>query len=317
MKYSYTDIKEALFNSAIKYLKFDLAQIIAEKIAMAEQMNAPTHGIHYYNRVVKPFLENFKYDFKKTIHGNTVINENFNVVGIINLVNVIKETSILAEKSGVSVGYIKNPGKVGALRVYVPEINANSKTILMFKNTAKSMGTILNSNPIFGTNPFCFGLANTKFIFDSSSTVCATNKLRIMEKKNLVFNHPVGIDENLNMVYDPKLITQGNSSMLPFSHGDIWFKSFYIAMFIEGLSAMAGGFTSSRVGEHKNNRFFSKEGMVIIILDNKKNSNYSHYNKEIKNLVNEVKDFGYRIPGDYKSQKISVYKNDWDALKNI
>lgn len=311
------DIYKNVLKSAIIHTSVENSMIIAEKISLAEAMNASTHGIHYYNRVIKPFLSVDKNYFKYKIVGNTIHSENKNINGIINTSKIISEVSKVAKKKGISIGYIKNPGKIGALRVYVPEILSKGQTVLIFKNTAKSMGTHLDPRPIFGTNPFCFGLANTDYVFDSSTTVCATNKLRLYSKKNSLFKFDVGINTEYQLTKNPNDILENNFSMLPFAGKHLWYKSFFIAMFIEGMAAMAGGFTSTRVGEHKGDRYYSQEGMVIIILDSNHFFEKDHYDSEIKNLFNEVEEHGYRIPGKQNELPIEVIDKDWEELMNI
>lgn len=315
MKLTKKIIYDEIYRVAKQKTDIESASIIAQKIVDAEFMNASTHGIHYFNRVIFPFLK--ENDFSVEITGNILQSENHSVEGIVHTTKLVGHVSNRAKKTGVAIGFTKNPGKIGALRVYAPSVISKGQTLMIFKNTAKIMGTELNPEPIFGTNPFCFALAKTDFVFDSSTTIVATNKLRIFKKTHRKFKFPIGVDDYNDLTNDPTDVLQGNHSMLPFSTGNLWYKSFFISMFIEGIAAMAGGFTSGRVGDHTGNRFYSKEGLSIIVVDTNHLLHKTHYEREVEKLIKDVKKKGYRIPGVNNHDYVDVLDIDWQELKSL
>lgn len=107
---------------------------------------------------------------------------------------------------------------------------------------------------------------------------------------------------------------RNKNTFLKFDKREI--KSFYLGVAIECIGALCGGKTSYRVSEHKGSRLFSKEGMLIILIDKKVFPYYSKYLKEIKIFLNELKKLKLRIPGSYNSKKkyLLLLKEDFDKL---
>lgn len=312
------DLYERVENVCRKYIDADCSSFIAEKIVLAEDMNVPTHGLHYFVHSLLPHLKtNNINDTNFTVNNNIVYSEGNGGVGFCNLNNCIRKSSELARHHGLALGVLKNPGKIGALRVYCREIMDQGQLIIMMKNTARTFGTLNTGAPVLGTNPVCIGLPDTNFIFDSSMSTVATNKLRLYKKYGRDFDEPVGINAQKQYTANPSEITEEGGFLVPFSDGPFWYKSFFLAMAIEGIAAMAGGKTGERVGEHKGTRLFSREGMIVIIIDKSAFSHYNNYLDEINVLIGDVEKYGLKIPGNYKKKtEVSVLNQDWEELNN-
>ena len=150
----------------------------------------------------------------------------------------------------------KNPGKVGARRVYCPEIIKKNQLIILLKNTAPTQGTKKTKKAIIGTNPLAIGIPGTKFIYDSSTSTVATNAIRLKNKYNENFSYGVGFNENLNLTKKSKDLLKKGSYLNTFANENFWFKSFYLGVAIELIGALCGGNTSYRVGESKGSRLY-------------------------------------------------------------
>ncbi len=189
----------------------------------------------------------------------------------------------------------------------------------MVKNTAPTQGLKKTKKALIGTNPLAIGIPGTKFIYDSSTSTVATNAIRLKNKYNEKFIQNVGLDKNYNLTNDPKKLLLNGAFLNTYATGPFWFKSFYLGVAIECIAALCGGKTSYRVGEHKGSRLFSKEGMLVIIIDKKVFPHYRSYLKEIKIFLNELKKLNLRIPGSFKENKshLSLFKEDYDKLKSL
>lgn len=258
----YIDVASDELNKKIEkvsssYVDKENSSFIAEKIVLAEEMNVPTHGLHYFMHSILPHL------IKNNIN-NSEINTTDNIVysygcggiGFYNLHKCLTKASDLAYNNGIALAIIKDPGKIGALRVYCKSFMDKGQLIIMMKNTARTFGILETKEPVFGTNPLCIGLPETDFIYDSSMSTVATNKIRFYEKQGKDFNNIVGLNSNFKETCCPSEISDTKGFLLPFSHGPFWYKSFFLAMAIEGIAAMSGGKTSRRVGEHKGERLY-------------------------------------------------------------
>lgn len=283
---------------------------IARFIVLSESMGVITHGVKYFIRSIFPFLD--EHIASVDSFENSFIYENKSIEGIYYTKQVIKKASQLASKTGYSLSLIKNPGKVGALRAYCPEITKSGQTIVILKNTASSIS--YNGERIVGTNPLCIGIANSNFIFDSSTSTVATNKLRIFKDRNKVFESNVGLDKQGNHTNDPSEILD-YGSLLPFSDGAFFYKSFFLGVAIELLSVMAGGKSGMRVGNPFLDRFYSKEGMVILIIDSNHLSDLNEFNNEVENYILNLKALGAHIPGSYNDDAtVQIESEDYEWL---
>ena len=298
----------AVYNTCLRYIDADDSRFIADKIVLAEKMGVASHGLHYFLHALLPLLKDGNINRPvTTIRGNVVHAEGTGGVGFMALEDCLHETSIIAHEHGIGLACIKTPGKVGALRVYCQKYMGMGQLVIMLKNTARTMGM---TGPVFGTNPLCMGLPNTDFIYDSSMSTIATNKLRVAAARGEHFPDPVGVGGG-EYTANPEKVLAGDGYLLPFSDA-YWYKSFFLSMAIEGMAAMAGGKTGARVGRHKDDRLYSQEGMVCILIDAASFPYYDNYLKEIKLLT---KDTGLRLPGAYKEKKTCrVLARNWQEI---
>tara|TARA_Y100000022_G_C13169061_1_gene337706 strand:+ start:141 stop:713 length:573 start_codon:yes stop_codon:yes gene_type:complete len=189
----------------------------------------------------------------------------------------------------------------------------------MIKNTAPTQGLKKAKKALIGTNPLAIGIPGTNFIYDSSTSTVATNAIRLKNKYNEKFDQIVGLDRKIKKTNDPKKLLLNGAFLNTFASGPFWFKSFYLGVAIECIGALCGGKTSYRVGEHKGTRLFSKEGMLIILIDKKVFPHYKSYLKEINVFLKELKKLDLRIPGSFNKKKryLSLFKEDYDKLNSF
>ena len=316
MKLKPTHLKELVKNIVYhKTQNVERANVISEFILLNELMSAETHGVHYFLRSIYPFLDSNKVvlDFEK--RKSIVTAQNRSVEGIYFLSQIISIGSKIAHEKGISLISIKNPGKVGALRSFCVDVIAKGQTIFIFKNTAPSISH--NGVRLTGTNPICIGIGGTRFIFDMSSSTVATNKLRLLSRKNMTSNTTLGLDKDNKPTSRPDDILNGGD-LFPFSHGDYWFKSFFLSLTIELLAATSGGKTGTRVGSGTGNRFYSEEGLLAIIIDIKSSSQFEGIIYEIELMLNDVRKAGIRIPGEYDySKEVDILEEDYLLLRKF
>jgi len=314
MKIKSNDLKTIIKNIIFKEtLNQEKAEIISNIIVLSELMSSETHGVHYFLRSVYPFLTNENSNYK--VSESIITSENNQIEGIYHTSKIINLASSIAKQKGISLVLIKNPGKVGALRSYCVDVVSRGQTILILKNTAPTVSQ--NGVRLIGTNPICIGVGGSNFIFDMSTSTVATNKLRLLIKKKEKSNFTIGLDKSQKGTYDPEEILDGGD-LLPFSFGDYWYKSFFLGLAIELLAAVAGGKTGSRVGSGIGNRFESEEGLMAIIIDNQKESDYSSIINEIDLMLNDARKVGIRIPGEYDyTVDLDILEGDLLQLKQL
>lgn len=324
MKKNYTNIslsklEKIIFNKSKEFLNSESSKILAKLIIRAEKMKILTHGIHYFVHSVQPLLKQKKFYFKNKIIKNCIYTESLSngAVGIMNTFKCLNKASEIAKKKGFSMFIAKNPGKVGALRVYCPEIIKKDQLIILLKNTAPTQGIKKTKKAVIGTNPLAIGIPGSKFIYDSSTSTVATNSIRLKDKYNENFDFNVGFNEKLNQTKISKILLKKGSYLNTFANENFWFKSFYLGVVIELIGALCGGNTSYRVGESKGSRLYSQEGMLGIIIDKSVFPSYQKYKKEMKQLMLELKKFGLRIPGKLTNKKnIMVFKEDLEKISS-
>ena len=322
MKKKYLNIKTSkleklIFKKSNEFLDAASSKILAKLIVRAEKMKILTHGIHYFVHSVHPLLKQKKIFFKNKVIKNYVYTEALSdgAVGIINTFKCLSKASEIAKKSGFAMFVAKNPGKVGALRVYCPEIIKKNQLIVLLKNTAPTQGTKKTKKAVIGTNPLAIGIPGSKFIYDSSTSTVATNSIRLKNKYNENFDINVGFSKNLNLTKKSKILLNKGSYLNTFAENNFWFKSFYLGIAIELIGALCGGNTSYRVGESKGSRLYSQEGMLGIIIDKSVFPSYKKYKSEMKLLINELKKMNLRIPGKLINKKnIRVFKEDLEKI---
>ena len=314
-------LEKKIIDFSLKYTSITNAKIISKIIVRAEKMEILTHGLHYFLHSVVPHLKNGMTNHVVVKKKNFIYSKGSNGggLGLVNIYNCLKIASKIAKKSGICVYSAKDPGKVGAFRTYCPEIIENDQLILMIKNTAPTQGLKKAKKALIGTNPLAIGIPGTNFIYDSSTSTVATNAIRLKNKYNEKFNNIVGLDKKIKETNDPKKLLQDGAFLNTFATGPFWFKSFYLGVAIECIGALCGGKTSYRVGEHKGTRLFSKEGMLIILIDKKVFPYYRSYLKEINIFLKELKKLDLRIPGSFNKKKkyLSLLKEDYDKLNSI
>lgn len=306
-------LHEKIYNTCLNYLNTDDSRFIAEKIVLAEKMGVTSHGLHYFLYALLPMLKDgninrpvITEDVQFSWRGPAVVHaEGTGGVGFMGLRDCLEIASHIACRRGIGMVCIKNPGKVGALRVFCQEYMDKGQVIILTKNTARTMGI---NGPVLGTNPLCIGLPGTKFIYDSSMSTVATNKLRLM--RGARFPKQVGIYKG-KRTDSPDEILSKDGYLLPFSN-NFWYKSFFLGFAIEGLAAMAGGMTGERVGHHKGSRFYSMEGMICIVIDA---YTFKHYNSYLKEMACLIKEVGMRLPGEYEeADTCRVSAHNWQEI---
>ena len=315
------NLEKKIINFSHRYTSIKNAKIISKIIVRAEKMEILTHGLHYFLHSVVPHLKNGMTDHVVVKKDNFIYSKGKNGggLGLVNIYNCLKLASKIAKKKGICVYSAKDPGKVGAFRTYCPEIIDNDQLILMIKNTAPTQGLKKAKKALIGTNPLAIGIPGTNFIYDSSTSTVATNAIRLKNKYNEKFDQIVGLDRKIKKTNDPKKLLLNGAFLNTFASGPFWFKSFYLGVAIECIGALCGGKTSYRVGEHKGTRLFSKEGMLIILIDKKVFPHYKSYLKEINVFLKELKKLNLRIPGSFNKKKkyLSLFKEDYDKLNFI
>jgi L-2-hydroxycarboxylate dehydrogenase (NAD+) len=314
------DILASKISSIIgKYLDKEETETITKLIIRAERMGVSTHGLHYFVHSIYPLLLNEKSDFSTEIKENIIISEGNGSIGISNLYKCLSLASDNSEKTGISLILIKNPGKVGALRVYGVDLVKNGKLMILMKNTASTQGHSFTKKHLIGTNPICFAFPESNFIFDTSTSTVATNSVRLMNKQEKKFPFNVGFDEHGENTNDPKELLKDKALLSTFSEGPFWYKSFFLGLAIESLAALAGGKTGPRVGEKKGRRLNSQEGLFGIVIDKSIFPYYQTYKAEIEILFKEIKACGVHIPGDFDDRKTSVMvsQRDWDFINKL
>ena len=314
-------LEKKIINFSLKYTSATNAKIISKIIVRAEKMEILTHGLHYFLHSVVPHLKNGMTDHVVVKKNNFIYSKGKNGggLGLVNIYNCLKIASKIAKKKGICVYSAKDPGKVGTFRTYCPEIIENDQLIFMVKNTAPTQGLKKAKKALIGTNPLAIGIPGTNFIYDSSTSTVATNAIRLKNKYNEKFNQTVGLDKKIRETNDPKKLLLNGAFLNTFANGPFWFKSFYLGVAIECIGALCGGKTSYRVGEHKGTRLFSKEGMLVILIDKKIFPYYRNYLKEINIFLKELKKLHLRIPGSFNKKKkyLSLFKEDYDKLNSI
>lgn len=315
------NLEKKIINFSHRYTSINNAKIISKIIVRAEKMEILTHGLHYFLHSVVPHLKNGMTDHVVVKKDNFIYSKGKNGggLGLVNIYNCLKLASKIAKKKGICVYSAKDPGKVGAFRTYCPEIIENDQLILMIKNTAPTQGLKKAKKALIGTNPLAIGIPGTNFIYDSSTSTVATNAIRLKNKYNEKFDHIVGLDRKIKKTNDPKKLLLNGAFLNTFASGPFWFKSFYLGVAIECIGALCGGKTSYRVGEHKGTRLFSKEGMLIILIDKKVFPHYKSYLKEINVFLKELKKLDLRIPGSFNKKRkyLSLFKEDYEKLNSI
>ena len=315
-----SELEKKIIDFCLNYTSIGNAKIISKIIVRAEKMEILTHGLHYFLHSLVPHLKNGITNHVVTKKKNFIYSKGNNGggLGLVNIYNCLKDASKIARKTGVCIYSAKNPGKIGAFRTYCSEITGNNQLILMIKNTAPTQGLKKAKKALIGTNPIAIGIPGTNFIYDSSTSTVATNAIRLKNKYNEKFNEIVGLDKKIKETNDPKKLLLNGAFLNTFAAGPFWFKSFYLGVAIECIGALCGGKTSYRVGEHKGSRLFSKEGMLIIVIDKKVFPHYKAYLKEINVFLKELKKLNLRIPGSFNKKKeyLSLLKEDYDKLNS-
>ena len=99
------------------------AQLIADKVILAERMGVPTHGLHYFLGALLPHLKSGRVN-DEPIHamGSIVLSNGTGGVGFWQLKRCLDTASDLAKQAGIALCVMKMPGKVGALRVFCKEL---------------------------------------------------------------------------------------------------------------------------------------------------------------------------------------------------
>jgi LDH2 family malate/lactate/ureidoglycolate dehydrogenase len=317
---AYHVLRERVKAVAGRHVDAEHAAFLADKVVLAERMGVPTHGLHYFLHSLLPHLSEGRInDAPIEVGGSVVTSVGVGGVGFLHLHRCLDRASQVAAEQGIALVVLKMPGKVGALRVFCRELMDRGQLVLMVKNTARTVGTPDTAEPIFGTNPLCIGLPETRFIYDSTMSTVATNKIRLLKKTGGRFTATIGVDRDMQATDDPTAMLAGGGFLLPFSFGPYWFKSFFLGIAIEALAALAGGSTSRRTGEHTGTRLHSREGMIAIVADARAFPDYAAYREEVGLLIAELEERGLKIPGDYDeaATHVRVLATDWQALERL
>ena len=189
--------------------------------------------------------------------------------------------------------------------------------VILIKNTASTVGLLTSEKAIIGTNPLCIGLPDCQFIYDSSTSTVATNKLRLFSKQKKKFSSILGKTSTKRVTKDPQDILTDDGFLFPFSWEEgFWYKSFFLGVVIECLASLAGGKTGERVGKNKGKRLYSQEGMMAILVDKKCFPEYQNYLNEKKYFFKDLERYKVRLPGTHSRnlKKIKIYQKDWEEV---
>jgi LDH2 family malate/lactate/ureidoglycolate dehydrogenase len=317
---SFEKLHKLVFLNSKLYVNNRISKYIADKIILTERMGVPSHGVNYFLSHIMPLLKKgmVNKSINKNISNNILYSQGIGGVGYYNLKKLLDLLSKISEEHKIGLLFLKNPGKVGALRIYCQEYMNRGQLILLLKNTARTIGLLKTREPVLGTNPICIGFPNTHFIYDSSTSTVATNKVKYEKSKDSLFDYSIGVNKNGIYSNDPKEVLDEKGFLFPFSFGNYWFKSFFLSMVIESIASIACGETSKRVGDHLGSRLYSDEGMVAFIIDKTGFPDYNKYLSEIKLLIKDIRSYGLRIPGQIKnnSAKLQILKKDYNGLLN-
>ncbi len=313
------NFRQAIEKECLRYVSKLNSRVIADRITQSELMGVSSHGLHYFLHSIRPLVQSKHINSAKvSVSGNVVNSMGDGGVGFRNVERCLKRASTIATKRGSGIVVFKNPGKVGALRIYCQEIMDQGQLIILVKNTAATVGLPGSKKPIIGTNPLCIGLPNSSFIYDSSISTIATNKMRLNTKSQKAFKSNIGLDAQGELTKDPSDILLKQGMLLPFSLENYAFKGFFLGVIIECIAAMAGGKTSIRVGKNKGSRLYSDEGMFGLIIDRKIFPDYSNYLKEMPLLFNDLKAAKIRLPNSGRARKtVTVLRQDWKELSAL
>lgn len=298
----------------------ELTDCIVDKLILAERMNVPTHGLHYYLHAIHPLLQKGQFNTGAIVTEGAVVRcEGTRGIGFLKLEQSLAETSKVAKAFGTACLLMKNPGKVGALRVFCNALMQRDQLVIITKNTAPTVGIRETKGAFFGTNPIAIGVPGTSFVYDSSMSTVATNKVRLARKYQRDFNTQVGLNSAYELTANPDAIAAKDGALLPFSAGPFWFKSFFLGIAVEAMAAMAGGRTSFRVGEHKGQRLQSEEGLMAFVVDLSACPNTAQFRSEITQLMTELQNHGLRIPGqhDFSADEAEVLLDDWKEILSL
>lgn len=292
------------------------AHTIAGRITQSELMGVPSHGLHYYLHSIRPLVQDGHINASTlAVNGTTLSAEGDGGVGFRNVERCLNKASGIARRAGSSIVVMKNPGKVGALRIYCQALMDRGQLVILMKNTAATVGLPGAGRPVIGTNPLCVGLPDSHFIYDSSISTVATNRMRLNEKRNAAFDSTIGIDASGRLTTDPADILHAQGMLLPFSTQDYAFKGFFLGVIIECIAAMAGGKTSIRVGKNKGSRLYSDEGMFGLVVDRRVFPHYDNYLRELPLLLADLRAARIRLPNSRRPRKtLTVLRRDWQAL---
>ncbi|MCC5968295.1 MAG: Ldh family oxidoreductase [Natronohydrobacter sp.] len=311
------DLEQVLYRLASAATDERMARCIVEKVIMGEMMKVPTHGLHYFIHALLPLLRKGEINTGEiSTNGSIVYCEGTRGIGFLKLEDALDVASDVARDLGSATLVMRNPGKVGAFRVYCEKLTKRGQLVIMVKNTARTVGVPQTGEAVFGTNPLAIGLPGTGFIYDSSMSTVATNKVRLAQKYGREFPNPVGLSDTMQETGDPHQITTPGGALLPFSAGPYWFKSFFLGIAIEAMAGLAGGKTGRRVGEHKGKRLYSEEGLMAFVIDSSASPDYDAYLAEVELLLSELREKGLKIPGEYDAEQthFSVLLDDWKEI---
>lgn len=311
--------RHAIEQECLRHIDKLNSRIIADRITQSEIMGVSSHGLHYFLHSIRPLvLSNHINSAKVSVSGNVVNSEGDGGVGFKNVESCLKRASTIAARKGSAIVIFKNPGKVGALRIYCQDIMDQGQLLVLMKNTAATVGLPGAKKPVIGTNPLCIGLPDSSFIYDSSISTVATNKLRLNIKSQEAFSSNIGLDASGELTKDPSDILMGQGTLLPFSVEDYSFKGFFLGVIIECIAAMAGGKTSIRVGKNKGSRLYSDEGMFGLVIDKKVFPEYSNYLTEMPLLFRDLKAAKIKLPNARRARKtVTVLSQDWQELTTL
>ena len=303
---------DTIYQVCNRYIDDYQSTVVAELIVKAEMMGVSSHGLHYFLHSVLPLIKKGKTEnIQIEQEGNLIHGNGCNSIGLVSAHVMIGAASKLAKKKGISIILLKNPGKVGALRLYCSDVTSQGQLIMMMKNTAPTMGT---TKRFVGTNPLCIGIPDTPFVYDSSMATVATNKIRLQKKRGTDFDVVVGEDDVGRPTKNPEILLK-EGHVYPFSKGDFWYKSFYLGVAIELMCAFAGGKTRNRVGDSRGNRLESKEGMIVFIVDKKVCQDYDAYLMEINQVLCEMTENNLKIPGTIFKSDLEILGQDLQSLQ--
>jgi LDH2 family malate/lactate/ureidoglycolate dehydrogenase len=237
------------------------AELVADSLVDAEIRELESHGLMR----LPSYVERIKKNLINIAPKINIISEFGSIIkidGDNGLGQVVTEKSFelcmnKAEKTGVSVGAIKNTNHFGTAGYFTRIASDNGYIAFASTNASATMPPFGGIKPYLGTNPFSVSFPAGKygdFTLDIAMSSVSRGKIRMYDKKNISI--PIGwaMDIDGNDTTDPKEALKGG--LLPMAGH----KGYGIAIIIDMLCGIIAGANLS----YENGSMFSSEGASTI-----------------------------------------------------